>query len=45
MSPKDTHEGSAMHSKSGNIELISNDEADEAIKELFESYLSRYWIG
>lgn len=42
MSSKDTREGSAMHSKSGNKELMNNDEADEVIKELFESYLSRY---
>ena len=26
-----------MHSKSNNIEIIINDEADEVIKELFDS--------
>ena len=31
-----------MHSKSENIEIIINDEADEIIKELFDSLKSRH---
>ena len=31
-----------MHSKSNNIELMINDEADEVMKELFESLRKRY---
>ena len=31
-----------MHSKSDNIEIMIKDEADEIIKELFESLLNRY---
>ena len=31
-----------MHSKSDNIETIINDEADEVIKELFNSVKNRY---
>ena len=34
-----------MHSKSDNIEIMTNDKANEVIKELFESLLSRYQIG
>ena len=34
-----------MHSKSDNIEIMINDKADEAIEEIFESFLSRYQIG
>ena len=34
-----------MHSKSDNIEIMIYDKADEVIKELFESLLSRYQIG
>ena len=30
-----------MHSKSDNIEIILNDEADEVIEELFESLKKR----
>ena len=33
-----------MHSKSDNIEIMTNDKANEVIKELFESLLSRYQI-
>ena len=32
----------AMHSKSDNIEVVINDEADEVIEELFKSLLNRY---
>ena len=31
-----------MHSISNNIEIMINDEADEVIKELFESLKNRY---
>ena len=31
-----------MHSKSDNIEIMNNDEADEVIKELFNSLQNRY---
>ena len=31
-----------MHSKSDKIEIIINDEADEVIKELFDSLKNRY---
>ena len=31
-----------MHSKSDNIEIIINDEADEVIKELFDLLKNRY---
>ena len=34
-----------MHSKNNNIEFMINDEAEEVIKELFQSILSRYRIG
>ena len=31
-----------MHSKSDNIKIMINDEADEVIKELFDSLKNRY---
>ena len=31
-----------MHSKSDNIEIMINDEADEVMEELFKSLLNRY---
>ena len=31
-----------MHSKSDNIEIMINNEADEVIKELFDSFKNRY---
>ena len=34
-----------MHSKSDKIEIMIFDKADEVVKELFESLLSRYQIG
>ena len=33
-----------MHSKSDNIEIMINDEADEIIEELFDSLKNRYQI-
>ena len=38
----DNDEVSVMHSKSNNIEIMINDEADEVIKELFDSLKNRY---
>ena len=31
-----------MHSKSDNIQMVINDEADEVIKELFDSLKNKY---
>ena len=42
MSSIDNDEERVMHSKSDNIEIIVNDEADEVIKDLFDSIKSRY---
>ena len=33
-----------MHSKSDNIEIMVNDEADKVTKELFDSLQNRYQI-
>ena len=33
---------SVMHSKSGNIEITINDQANEVLKELFDSVKNRY---
>ena len=38
----DNDEERAMHSKSGNIEIMINDKADEVIKGLFGLLKSRY---
>ena len=42
ISSKDNDEERVMHSKSDNIEIMINDEADEVIKELFDSLKNRY---
>ena len=42
ISSKDNDEEHVMHSKSDNIEIMINDEANEFIKELFDSLKSRY---
>ena len=34
-----------MHSKSDNIEIMINDEADKVLEELFQPLISRYQIG
>ena len=34
-----------MHSKSDNIKIMINDEADEVIKQLFKSLKNRYQIN
>ena len=38
----DNNEEHVMHSKCNNIEILINDEADEVIKELFDSLKNRY---
>ena len=45
MSSKDNDEERVMDSKSCNVEIMINDKADEVIKELCQSILSRYQIG
>ena len=42
VSSTDSDEDRLMHSKSDNIEVIINDEADQVIKELFHSLGNRY---
>ena len=42
VSSTDSDEDRLMHSKSDNIEVIINDEADQVIKELFHSLVNRY---
>ena len=41
---KDNDEDRVMHSKSDNIEIVINDEADKIIEKLFLSLLSTYQI-
>ena len=41
MSSKDNDEESVMHFKFDNIEIMTNDKADEIIEELFESLLKQ----
>ena len=38
----DNDEERVMHSKSDNIEIMINDEADEVIGKLFEPFKNRY---
>ena len=45
ISSKDTDKEHTMHSESDNIEVLAYDDANEAIEELFESLLFRYYIG
>ena len=45
ISPKDTNEELVMHSKSDKIEVMTYDNANEVIEEIFESLISRYQIG
>ena len=40
----DNNEERVMHSKSDNIEIMINDEADEVIEKLFESLKNRYQV-
>ena len=42
VSSKDADEIRTMDTKSNNIEIMMGTEADESIKELFESLLQRY---
>ena len=34
-----------MHSKTDNIEIVINDEADEVMKRLFDSHINRHENG
>ena len=45
MSSKDSDEECVMHSKSGNIEIMINDKADEVREQFFQLFFSRYQIG
>ena len=38
----DNNEEQVMHSKSDKIDIMMNDDADEAIKELFDTLKNRY---
>ena len=42
---KDNNQKCVMNSKSGNIEIMINHRADEVIKALFQSLLSKNQIG
>ena len=42
MSSNDNDEERVMYSKSDKVEIMTNDEEDEVIEELFKSLLSRY---
>ena len=42
MSSKDSDETRTMHTKSNNVEIMIGNEADEIIRELFESLLQIY---
>ena len=42
ISSLDNEEQQVMHSKSDDIEIIINDEADEIIEKIFDSLLNRY---
>ena len=41
---KDNDQEHMVHSKSNSVIIIINDKADEIIKEIFQSHLSRYQI-
>ena len=42
MSSNDNDEERVMYSKSDKVEIMTNDEEDEVIEELFKSLLCRY---
>ena len=42
MPSNDNDEERVMYSKSDKVEIMTNDEEDEVIEELFKSLLSRY---
>ena len=42
MSSNDNDEERVMYSKSDKVEIMTNDEEDEVIEELFKSLLSRF---
>ena len=45
ISPKDSDEARAMHTKSNNVETMIGSEAKEIIKDVFESFLQKYQEG
>ena len=45
MPSKDNDEEHVVHSKSNSVVIIINNKADEIIKQIFQSHLSRYEIG
>lgn len=45
MSSKDNGDGQFMDSKSGSVEIMTVNETNEIINQLFESLLSSYQIG
>ena len=45
ISSKDSDETRVMHSKSDNIEVMTGNETDETIKEVFETLLQQYEEG
>lgn len=45
MSSKDNGDGQFMDSKSGSVEIMTANETNEIINQLFESLLSSYQIG
>ena len=45
MSSKDSDETCTRHTKSNNMEIMTGNETDEIIRELFESLLQRYQEG
>ena len=45
ISCKDNDQKQVVHSNSDNIEMMTNDNVDEVIKDLFESLLSKYLIA
>ena len=45
ISPKHKDEKHVIHSKSDNIEIMTNDKVDEVIDKLFELLLTQYQLG
>ena len=45
VSSKDTDDEQVMHSGNNNVEVMTYDNANEVIEEIFESLFSRYQIG
>ena len=45
ISPKDSKETRTMHTRSNNVETMVGNEANEIVKDLFESFLQKYQEG